>query len=562
MKAVRIIGPGIKISEKDKIKSYGRPVLDIPNIKSPISSITSLSNNNHQNLNNETLSNLRTLSKNILNFENDDEKTDDWGKDNYEDSRAELKSIGHNLTSVLMNPRETVMESIMDEFELDQSVVIDMTDVSANNSPMNTSLSSHGSTHNSLHGMSSYVNGSLINNTSIMQSPLYPMWSISSHGYASSTSSSMHGFSSHNSNPLNGISSSLLYPPTSATDMEQLVTLVAKMQRIYKVHVQGSHSPRAVGLGLTSPSTSLAANEDLQTCFKNVPAHYFKQDFTLQHNAELFNQTLGVVKGIVEPGQQEKLSHHLDLVEMALLKQIWSRSPAFFRALDDLKGLQSKVIETNDYLTSLRKNMQSVDQDVAVSAMKIPKMFRRQQNESKLYDKLVHMQNVLHGRQIIRELLDGEEYIIAMEHIVNCKKTYHEHLTDLTCMKKVGVQLDEFDSLVSEILCNQFISLAITFEEHEYNDKKELVSIGNSKDCDSLQQVLTSLLAVGRLQPALMMYKSRICEALRLIIRTCVLEYLNTFDPSMALQVFYIYFPKKHIFLKINNIFNLIIGYD
>jgi hypothetical protein len=536
-KAVRIIGPGIKINEKDKIKPYGRPVIETPPIKSPISNITS-SNNNHQNLSNENLSKLRTLSKNILNFENDDEKTEDWGKDNYEDSRAELKSIGHNLTSVLMNPRETVMESIMDEFELDQSVVIDMTDLSANNSPMNTSLSSHGSTHNSIHGTSSsHGSGGSLNNTSIMQSPLSPMWSLSSHGYASSNSSSMHGNSLHNNNPLNGISSLLLYPPTSATDMEQLATLVAKMQRIYKVHDSGSHS-RGVGLGLTSPSTSQSASEDLQTCFNHVPPHYFKQDFTLQHNAELFNQTLGVVKGIVEPGQQEKLSHHLDLVEMALLKQIWSRSPAFFRALDDLKGLQSKVIETNNYLTSLRKNMQLVDQDVAVSAMQIPKMFRRQQNEAKLYDKLVHMQNVLHGRQIIQELLDSEEYIVAMEHIVNCKQIYHEHLTDMTCMKKVGVQLEEFDSLVSEILCNQFISLAITFEEHEYKDKKELGLIGNSKDCDSLQQVLTSLLAVGRLQPALMMYKSRICEALRLIIRTCVLEYLNSFDPSMALQVF------------------------
>ena len=28
---------------------------------------------------------------------------------------------------------------------------------------------------------------------------------------------------------------------------------------------------------------------------------------------------------------------------MALLKHIWSRSPAFFRALDDIKGLQGQV---------------------------------------------------------------------------------------------------------------------------------------------------------------------------------------------------------------------------
>jgi hypothetical protein len=37
------------------------------------------------------------------------------------------------------------------------------------------------------------------------------------------------------------------------------------------------------------------------------------------------------------------LSYYMDLVEVALLRQIWLRSPAFFRALDDIKGLQHQV---------------------------------------------------------------------------------------------------------------------------------------------------------------------------------------------------------------------------
>lgn len=34
------------------------------------------------------------------------------------------------------------------------------------------------------------------------------------------------------------------------------------------------------------------------------------------------------------------------MVEVALLKQIWTRSPAFFRTLDDIKGLQGQVQST------------------------------------------------------------------------------------------------------------------------------------------------------------------------------------------------------------------------
>lgn len=47
-------------------------------------------------------------------------------------------------------------------------------------------------------------------------------------------------------------------------------------------------------------------------------------------------------------GQQERLSQYLDLVEVALLKQIWSRSPAFFRASDDIRALQEQVSAPNN----------------------------------------------------------------------------------------------------------------------------------------------------------------------------------------------------------------------
>ena len=40
---------------------------------------------------------------------------------------------------------------------------------------------------------------------------------------------------------------------------------------------------------------------------------------------------------------QEKLSHYLDLVEINLLKQIYSRSDAFFGALENIQVSLSRI---------------------------------------------------------------------------------------------------------------------------------------------------------------------------------------------------------------------------
>lgn len=50
----------------------------------------------------------------------------------------------------------------------------------------------------------------------------------------------------------------------------------------------------------------------------------------------------------------------------------------------------------------------------------------------------------------------------------------------------------------------------------------------------SLKQLLQSLLLTERTQSALNMYKNRLLDAIKLIVRTCVMEYLSFFDPSLA----------------------------
>ena len=136
--------------------------------------------------------------------------------------------------------------------------------------------------------------------------------------------------------------------------------------------------------------------DDLTVCYRDVPSMFFRPDFSLR-NPEMFNQVLGPSSkkdkdkdsstgrlkalhqskdGGTAPNKQEILSRYLDLVEVALLKQIWLKSTAFFRALDDIKGLQTSVASASGKISSLRSSLSSADEGIAMSAMKIPQLYR------------------------------------------------------------------------------------------------------------------------------------------------------------------------------------------
>ena len=250
-------------------------------------------------------------------------------------------------------------------------------------------------------------------------------------------------------------------------------------------------------------------------------------------NADIFNHILGPVTRGYGHDQEQELSKYLDLVEMALLKQIWIRSPAFFRALDDIKGLKVLVSQATNHLMDLRKRLQTVDEEVAVRAMRIPQIRQRQQNEVLLCDKLMYMQQVIQAKNDIQQLLESEDYLGALDVASLAKNIYNNQLLGIVCMRKVGDQLEEYENLVCEVLCNRFISAAIHFESDD-----ELLSMTSKEDTQqgdlSLEQILLVLLQANRLNTALLMYKTRLGEAMRLIVRTCILEYLTSFDPTLA----------------------------
>ena len=123
-----------------------------------------------------------------------------------------------------------------------------------------------------------------------------------------------------------------------------------------------------------------------------------------RHNiaANLLNVAKFGGKGVLKNGRDfgklfnmetaRTLSKYLDLVEVALLRQIITRSPSFFRALDDINSLHSCVSRAAIRVIHIRRQLRHVKDGEVEGDIRIPKLERRRRNEMVLNQKIQSMQ--------------------------------------------------------------------------------------------------------------------------------------------------------------------------
>lgn len=402
-------------------------------------------------------------------------------EDPYEDVRMELRSLGANLTSVNVNPRENMFDEIMEDFWEDVSFGF----LGGDGTVVSTSAAS------SVHGSSS-------------------------HSVPDGTTSS---YSNSNSRLDNNNGKEGIYSPFGVQRLRPSFDRYAGVQR--SSSAMSNHKKERM---LERPNSGWIAKNMVE-----VPDLYFNPKFTLV-NPSSFEQAINP-KDRDSEAQLHRLNMYLDFVEHSLLNQIWIRSDAIFSALDDIKGQKFYVSQALMRLINLRTQLKVLDKRIAVSAIHIPQMQRRLGNESVLHTKVVNMQKVIQGLSSIRSLIEVGDFLGAFELIDESKRLHAAELQDMKAMANTGKQLDVYDTLVCEVISNKFVSTAIQWEQSDDGssgtDSNEAVS--NSAE---LRKLTNALLKMDRLSPAFGMYKSRLINSLRQIVRTCVTEYLVDFDPT------------------------------
>lgn len=284
--------------------------------------------------------------------------------------------------------------------------------------------------------------------------------SIHSHTSASNHSSSHSTISiASNYSSTSMFSSSMLF--TTKAEDEQLSFAMNRIKEAYmeylRVHEayalssnrdQGAITSASgstivqnisAGGGVMKLGNTTITHEELLMCFREVPEVFFRPEFSLQ-NAEMFNLAMGTKlssashnshsehskESNISPKngrmssfssfhQQEQLTKYLDIIELALLNNIWIRSPSFFRVLDDIRSLQTLVSAGHACVLSLRQKYQALSERTSMTVLRIPKLYVRQRNENLLHEKLACMQRVMFGQSMIVSMVEMEDYLGALE---------------------------------------------------------------------------------------------------------------------------------------------------
>eukprot|EP01036_Dinobryon_divergens_P022582 gene22582-30847_t len=423
----------------------------------------------------------------------------------FQDVRCELRSTGgHNLTSVLMNPRGSLLEEVFDDFYLEQASPVDLTPSSSALLSISRSSSHHPSTH---------LSSTSSSHKKRIQTPSLH----SAEGTSSSHSSSKHGAASASSKH-GGFNATFTL---TKTESDQLSSFIDHMRKLFATYLT-LHPPHSSSS--TSSSSTHTSAEELRLCYHEVPDLFFRPDFSLT-----VPQTFAVVCGSGGKISNKSLSTYLDMVEVALLKQIWTRSPAFFRTLDDIKGLQGQVQSTIVHVQSLRSRLSSVSVGATALPASIPKLYRRHRHSFTVHEKLSCMQQVLQAKQSIAALIEW-----ALSWTGSMNWSVRSCATDSYLLPYAGRQEDDIDGaeMAHKIALGAISNSNSLLEKLPEISQREKSS---SKSSDQIKQLLKCLLTADQFQPALSMYRERLLEALKLIIRTCVLEYLTHFDPGLMM---------------------------
>lgn len=397
---------------------------------------------------------------------------DRGGAELFDDVQEELDRSGHNLTSVLSNPRETVLDMLYDALDAEQAYPIE-----------------------------SYAAGGVHEQQPVDLSSVWPF--LQRTGPLTQTFYRSHANACMQPPPPNSRNASFRSIGENA----------------------GPLRPTA-NTDKTDAATKAALEQGLARCFAEVPAMFFDGNYTLEDDS-VFEKMVNNAG----PMHQERLTHYLDIVEVCLLSQISARSDAFLEGLETTHALRRHVSGACSSVLQLRRAMARVEEEVVVKAMRVPQLAQRQQNLVALQSRLELFQEVERSRAAVEALISAEDYCGALDVLEAARRTLTGELAELHCLRGVGRQLAEYEAHVAGLLSAQFLSLAQSQRQLQVIGDSEMLAVAADNEAQ-LSVTVAGLERVNRMGTVLDVYDLRLAEDLKLIVRTVVSDYLQTTGQS------------------------------
>ncbi|CAM6025253.1 unnamed protein product, partial [Sphagnum balticum] len=279
--------------------------------------------------------------------------------------------------------------------------------------------------------------------------------------------------------------------------------------------------------------------EGLVACLREIPSLYFDEDFALEKGST-FQAACPFSSLPQNMLLQEKLSHYLDLVEVHLVKEISARSDSFFKALDQLEDLNSRIVGSCDQIHELQATVNVLSENLIEPARRVQSLEMRRHNLLALIEKLKFVEYVNQAIAAMRLLVAAADTAGSLDVIDDLRLLLEgDELVGLHCFRHLGDQLTAAMESVNSVLAADFVRAAVHDSADlessaimaKFNTKGKgfVVHVGDDEENglrDQLLPIVVGLLRTSKLPAVLRVYRDTLNTDIKAAIRTVVAELL------------------------------------
>ena len=188
-----------------------------------------------------------------------------------------------------------------------------------------------------------------------------------------------------------------------------------------------------------------------------IPNVYFEDDFRLENprtfdivseRAEIVRPPVGTNGTAVHPGGtgkkalaanailQEKLSWYMDTVEIHLISSISTASSSFFAALGSLRELHAEAEESVSKIKTLRQDLESLDEKMAIGGLKIVALKRKRENVRKLGEAIRQLEEIVRLMGECEEQVENGDIEEALKGLTNVERLMAGDADDLPAVSQ------------------------------------------------------------------------------------------------------------------------------
>jgi hypothetical protein len=217
-------------------------------------------------------------------------------------------------------------------------------------------------------------------------------------------------------------------PIPELVDFQSYLDTFADLWDVYARNIK----PRG-GIPIGGSQTSLGNDE--AEAHRSVPHEYFQSEFKLEHH-QIFRQSL---QTSIERAEEinDELTGHLDMVEVSLFEHIRrAQRDQLFDSLARLgEPLQEDLRTTLGVVTALRGQLRSVQKKQLRCGMAVGRLARRKRRVSEVLQRLDCLGHVQQSQPSIQILLQGQDYVTALELLESTKAALDSDLKGLVSIK-------------------------------------------------------------------------------------------------------------------------------